>query len=367
MSLSNESNEMNLDNKVWELVDGTKIASIIAAREKAIVFKYFKEKKPDEYNIDVLNSDVPPWVAKKLGLGVFEKDMNAYKKQYYAKPLCKKKKLKHGKDNTCDGKDCKISKYVLAKLLKDNKAYLGFSNSSENECFIDYINMLIFLCKIYVKITFFLVTICVIYNINATNRVGNIFNINSKITIYKQILEKNSDQNNKTLSVRQTTEENSDHTDVINKITDSVKDIGNILYSTAMSFVDKIIETVNEEINEIRADFNNKCSYDGVFEGAVCFIIRIINIVTNIAKAIFNGVVWLIENIGTIFTIIKYVIKYSWPVLIILVVLIILKDIYEFFVIYWKIIKLIFMMLWKIIKCIFSNLFCCCNKETNNN
>ena len=130
-----------------------------------------------------------------------------------------------------------------------------------------------------------------------------------------------------------------------------------------MSFIDKIITTVNEEISEIKADFDNKCSYDGVFEGAICFVIRIINIVTSIAKAIFNGVVWLIEKIGTIFTIIKYVIKYSWPVLIVLIILIILKDIYEFFIIYWKIIKSFFVMLCNIIKCIFSNLCCCCKKN----
>lgn len=168
------------------------------------------------------------------------------------------------------------------------------------------------------KDNFFLVTICTIYSINATNRVGNIFNISNEITL--------SDVKN----IRQTTEENSDHTDVISKVADSVKDIGNILYSTAMSFIDKIVTTVKEEINEIMANFDEKCSYDGVFEGAICFVIRIIHIVTSIVKAIFNGVIWLIENIGTIFTIIKYVIKYSWPVLIVLIILIILKDIYDF-------------------------------------
>lgn len=200
---------------------------------------------------------------------------------------------------------------------------------------------------------FFLVTICTIYSINATNRVGNIFNISNEITL--------SDVKN----IRQTTEENSDHTDVISKVADSVKDIGNILYSTAMSFIDKIVTTVKEEINEIMANFDEKCSYDGVFEGAICFVIRIIHIVTSIVKAIFNGVIWLIENIGTIFTIIKYVIKYSWPVLIVLIILIILKDIYEFFIIYWKIIKSFFVILCNIIKCIFSNLCCCCCKKNN--
>lgn len=203
------------------------------------------------------------------------------------------------------------------------------------------------------KDNFFLVTICTIYSINATNRVGNIFNISNEITL--------SDVKN----IRQTTEENSDHTDVISKVADSVKDIGNILYSTAMSFIDKIVTTVKEEINEIMANFDEKCSYDGVFEGAICFVIRIIHIVTSIVKAIFNGVIWLIENIGTIFTIIKYVIKYSWPVLIVLIILIILKDIYEFFIIYWKIIKSFFVILCNIIKCIFSNLCCCCCKKNN--
>jgi len=226
------------------------------------------------------------------------------------------------------------------------------SNLKENKYFMNYINMLIFLCKIYIKVISFLIIICIIYNINATNRVGNIFNINNKITL--------SDTKN----IRQTTEENNDHTDVINKATNSIKGIGNILYSTAMSFIDKIVTTVKEEINEITTDFDNKCSYDGIFEGAICFVIRIINIVTSIVKAIFNGLIWLIENIGTIFTIIKYIIKYSWPVLIVLIILIILKDIYEFFSIYGKIIKSFFMILCSIIKCIFSNLcYCCCKKK----